>query len=102
MTMNNSPLNIGNSLGAQQTFAPKVNPLDYPSDTCSNCKNDVFIPGVIFKIIPGLELGQGAENVQVPIKVFVCSKCGELSNADKEILNSHKKTQEQIKSNIII
>lgn len=100
--MSNSPLNIGNSLGAE--FAPKVNPLDYPSDKCSNCNNEVFIPGVIFKIIPGLELGQGPDNVQIPIKVFVCSKCGELSNADKEILNTHEKVKESInkKSNIII
>ena len=98
--MTNSPLNIGNSLGAN--YAPKVNPLDYPSEKCTNCDNEIFIPGVIFKNVPGLELGQGAENVQIPIKVFVCSKCGELSSADKEILNSHNKTQEMLKTNITI
>lgn len=98
--MNNSPLNIGNTLGAN--YAPKVNPLDYPSDTCSNCGNEVFIPGVIFKNVSGIELGQGAETVQVPIKVFVCSKCGELSNADKEILNSHNNIKDTIKSNLTI
>lgn len=95
-------INLGNTLGSN-SFTPKVNPLDYPSDKCSNCGNEVFIPGIIFKTVPGLELGQGTENVQVPIKVFVCSKCGELSNYDKEILDAHAKTKESLKnSNIII
>ena len=98
--MNNN-LNIGNTLGSN-SFTPKVNPLDYPSDKCSNCQNETFIPAVIFKNVPGLELGQGTETVQVPIKVFVCSKCGELSNSDKEILSAHEKTKESLKSTKII
>lgn len=99
--MNNT--NIGGNTFGGNTFTPKVNPLDYPSDKCSACGNEVFIPGVIFKVIPGLELGQGTEDVQVPIKVFVCSKCGELSNLDKETLQHHNDVKEQVsKSGLII
>lgn len=95
--MNN---NIYDSLGKDISF-PKVNPLDYPSDKCSECGNEVYIPGIIFKNIPGIEFGQGTETVQVPIKVFVCSKCGELSNIDKETLNKKTNIVEPSK-NIII
>lgn len=94
--MNNSFNTDGNTFGSN-SFTPKVNPLDYPNDKCSACGNEVFIPGVIFKLIPGLELGQGkAENVQIPIKVFVCSKCGELSNMDKEVFKHHEKVKQQV------
>lgn len=94
---NNIP---GNTFGAN--YAPNVNPLDYPSDKCI-CGNEVYVPGIIFKNVPGIEMGQGAETVQVPIKVFVCSKCGELSNADKEIINHHNAVKETVnKSSIII
>lgn len=79
--------------------APKVNPLDYPSDKCSKCGNEVFVPGVIFKTIPGVIVGNGKDDVQVPLKVFVCSKCGELSDYDKKILNAK---EEKKSTNLII
>ena len=49
-------------------------------------------------------LGQGGTDyVPVPIKVFVCSKCGKLSPSDQKILNEEKKIKEQVtKTNIII
>lgn len=91
----------GNTLGNGFT-QPNVNPLNYPSESCS-CGNEVFIPGIIFKKVPGVVVGQGSEEVQVPIKVFVCSKCGELSPIDKETLEKNKKVQEDVKkSNLII
>ena len=91
--------NIGseNNIGAT---SPNINPLDYPSEGCSSCGNQVFIPGVIFKKVPGILLGQGTEVVQIPIKVFCCSKCGELSPYDKETLEEHDNIKE--KSNLII
>jgi hypothetical protein len=88
--------NIGSNSG------PNINPFEYPSEVCS-CGNEVFVPGVIFKKIPGVLIGQGSETAQVPIKVFCCSKCGELSPYDKEMLNDIKKTNEETKkTNLII
>lgn len=85
------------------TSTSAVNPLDYPTEKCS-CGNEVFVPGVIFKKVPGILLGQGSEDVQVPLKVFCCSKCGELSPYDKELLDEHSKMKENVekKTNLII
>lgn len=92
--------NLAGNLSANNM--PQVNPLDYPSETCE-CGNDIFIPGVIFKKIPGVVVGQGTETVQVPVKVFVCAKCGKLSPSDQKILEEAKKIKEQVtKSNLII
>ena len=66
---------------------PNVNPFEYPSVKCT-CGNEIFVPGVIFKDIPGVALGE-RENVHVPIKIFYCSKCGTLSPADKEMLSKY-------------
>lgn len=95
-----------NPVGMNPTgFNPKVNPLDYPMVECTNCGNHVFVPGIIFYSVPGLELGAGGETVDVPVKVFVCSKCGELSPQDQEIIRKHKEVKDSInttKSNLII
>ena len=91
----------GSDLGAN---APKINPLDYPTEKCS-CGNEIFIPGVIFKKIPGILIGQGNEDVQFPLKIFCCSKCGELSPYDKEMLEEHDKKKKKVmpkKTNLII
>ena len=81
---------------------PNVNPFEYPSEQCQ-CGNEVFIPGVIFKKIPGMVLGQGSEPVQVPLKVFCCSKCGELSPYDKETLEEAEKIKDAAnKTNLIL
>ena len=90
--------NIGSNSG------PNINPFEYPSEVCS-CGNEVFVPGVIFKKIPGVLVGQGSETAQVPIKVFCCSKCGELSPYDKETLEEHDNVKEKTevkKTNLII
>lgn len=92
-----------NLAGSMSGHMPQVNPLDYPSEVCE-CGNEIFMPGVIFKKVPGVMLGQGGTDyVPVPIKVFVCSKCGKLSPSDQKILNEEKKIKEQVtKTNIII
>lgn len=94
-------ITLGKNIGSN---TPNINPLDYPTETCS-CGNSVFVPGVIFKKVPGILVGQGSETVQLPLKVFCCSKCGELSPYDKEILEEHEKVKEQVepkKTNLII
>lgn len=64
--------------------SPQVNPFAYPSEVCPECQNEVFVPGVILKKVPGLLLGAGEETISVPIKVAVCSKCGALSESDRK------------------
>jgi len=64
--------------------APQINPFAYPSEVCPECQNEVFVPGVILKKVPGILLGAGEETVSVPIKVAVCSKCGALSESDRK------------------
>lgn len=85
----------------QTNALPNVDPLDYPSVKCPHCGSEVFVPGVIFKEIPGVLLGQ-ADTVAVPIKVFVCSKCGALSPDDEKILNEHAKVKEAADKNKLI
>lgn len=86
---------------------PQLNPFAYPSEKCENCGSEVFLPGVMFKRIPGLLIGAGTEEVDVPIKVAVCAKCGTLSPSDakmlKEKTDAAKNTQNnETKSNLII
>ena len=38
---------------------PAVNPFSYPSEICSECGSEVFVPGVIMKKVPGILLGEG-------------------------------------------
>lgn len=64
--------------------SPQVNPFAYPSEVCPECQNEVFVPGVILKKVPGILLGAGEETITVPIKVAVCSKCGALSESDRK------------------
>lgn len=102
--MENSKL-FGNAAGTNANI-PAVNPLDYPSEVCPNCGCEVFVPGIIFKKVPGMLIGQGSETTQVPLKVFICANCRELSPYDKNILkeraNMKDKNKETTKSNLII
>lgn len=63
---------------------PSVNPMDYPTAKCEKCGNTLFKANVIFKEIPGLVVGK-TETYYYPMKVFVCTNCGELSPLDKQI-----------------
>lgn len=63
-----------------------VNPLDYPSVVCPDCGCQTFVPAMVFKRIPGIAVGAGAEEQEVALKVFICSNCGGLSPRDREVL----------------
>ena len=85
--------------------SPQVNPFAYPSEVCEECGNYVFQPGLIFKVVPGILLGQGTESVPVPVKVACCSKCGALSPLDRKMLEEEERTAKQAeekKSSLII
>lgn len=55
-----------------------VDPLSYPSITCDECGNQYYKQVVVFKRIPGVVTGNGAEPTILPIPVYVCDKCGKL------------------------
>lgn len=98
--MENSKL-FGNTAGTVNM--PAVNPLNYLSEVCPNCGCEIFAPGIIFKKIPGVLVGQGSEDTQVPLKVFYCVKCKELSPFDKKMIEKGKqKVEESKKSNLIV
>ena len=66
-------------LGAGKTMKPsgqKINPLDYENIKCDKCGNETFESAFIIKNIPGLVMGNGSEDVQYPLDVVVCKKCG--------------------------
>jgi len=55
---------------------PKFNPLKYENIKCDKCGNETFESAFIIKNIPGLVMGQGNEDIQYPLDVVVCKKCG--------------------------
>ena len=79
---------LGNDTGRAS-----INPLNYENVKCPSCGCIVYNEGVVFKRIPGLEAGNGTEDVIYPIPVFVCAKCGELLPEHKEKLMNEKKSQ---------
>ena len=86
--------------------AQQINPFEYPDEICSECGHNVFIPGVIFKMVPGILLGSGSpEPESVPIKVACCAKCGALAPSDKKAydeMSGKKKDNETKKSGSLI
>lgn len=96
-----------NLLGNNGSAMPgNVNPFDYPSEVCE-CGCEIFVPGVIFKKIPGVLAGAGAQEMQFPVKIFYCSKCGKISPYDNEMMEKAKQMKAQIesannKSNLIL
>lgn len=78
---------------------PVVNPLKYPSVTCDNCGGELFEEKLILKKIPGVVVGNGTEDVNYPVPVLVCSKCGTIEKSYRDLLEKGKKYQEENKQN---
>ena len=89
-----------------QGMGPQIDPFNYPSVKCDKCGHEVFRQGVIFKKLPGLLMGGGAEDVNYPLPVYVCDKCGTIpdefvsKSAAKEILGETEEKKEE--SSILI
>lgn len=92
--------NINTDLLNSANSTISVNPLKYPSVVCDNCGCETFIPGYVFKKIPGVALGRGMEEQIVPIEVCVCSKCGELMPEYKAKAEEAQKNNDNV--NLII
>ena len=83
----------------QQMTMPDLNLFEYPEEICSECGNNVFAPGIIFKKVPGVALGEGGDTVTVPIKVAYCTKCGALSPSDREVYDKETAKAAEKKKN---
>lgn len=80
----------------EQINGPQFNPFDYPDEVCSECGHNVFVPGVVFKKVPGILVGDGTrEYVPIPLKVAVCQKCGAMSPSDKKTFDEAEKNKEK-------
>lgn len=91
-----------NNLNSQANM--RVNPLDYPSIPCENCGCEYYKQVAVFKKIPGVAVGAGAEPIIYPIPVYICNKCGELMSEYKKDFEKDKNTSanNQTNSQIIL
>lgn len=76
-----------------------INPLNYDNVACPVCGSIVYNEGIVFKNIPGLEAGNGTEDVAFPIPVVYCANCGALLPEYKEKL---VKTKDEKKTSLIV
>lgn len=77
----------------------QVNPFEYPNEKCE-CGNETFVPGYIVKKVPGMLVGASDEKeVGIPLKVFLCAKCGALSPTDKKMIKEETKSAKSTKKN---
>ena len=78
---------------------PIVNPLKYPSVKCDNCGGELFEEKIILKKIPGLIAGTGSEDINYPVSVLACSKCGTIEKTYRDLIEKGEKTQEKQENN---
>lgn len=55
---------------------PAVDPRNYETIKCDKCGGIVFDNKYILKRVSGMELGQGAKPMMLPLNILVCAKCG--------------------------
>jgi hypothetical protein len=88
---------------ANQTRQLRINPKDYPSVVCPDCGSKIFMPAAMFKKIPGVLVGSGAEEQIFPVQVYICAKCHTLMpDMGFEELENEPEEKQLTKSNIII
>lgn len=59
----------GNQMGG-------IDPRGYETVKCDKCGCIQFVPQYILKRVSGMELGQGAKPMLIPLNIFACAKCG--------------------------
>ena len=89
--------------GNVPSIASKNDPRDYETIKCDKCGGIVFDNKTILKKVSGMEVGQGAKPVLVPLPVLVCNKCGAILADDIKGYKLEKDLENNPKeSNIII
>lgn len=78
--MNNDLLLNGG--GIPSIGKPKIDPRDYETIKCSHCGGIIFEEKYVLKKVSGVELGQGARDMMIPLNVLVCSQCHNIMDSD--------------------
>lgn len=81
----------GNNLGA-------IDVLKYETKTCDKCGYNIFEAKYIIKKIPGLVVGAGAEDVDYPVSVFCCAKCGAIMKELRDEIEAGEKRAKENKN----
>ena len=81
---------------------PKIIPTNYPQIVCDNCGHNVFRTGIVIYNIPGLEIGNGSDDYQYPVPVYVCDKCGTILKMHREDLGMEQQKEEKSNSSLIL
>jgi uncharacterized Zn finger protein len=55
---------------------PAVDPRNYETIKCDKCGSIQFVNQYVLKKVSGMELGQGAKPMMLPLNILVCAKCG--------------------------
>lgn len=61
---------------------PAVDPRNYETIKCDKCGSIQFVNQYVLKKVSGMELGQGAKPMMLPLNILVCAKCGAILTDD--------------------
>lgn len=73
----------------------KINPLKYPNVKCDKCGCETFTQAVILKKISGIEVGTGSQDQIINLPVYICTKCGEILEEDRNLYKLNEKTSDE-------
>ena len=80
-----------------------LNPYKYPQVKCDKCGHNIFKSAFILNKIPGLEVGNGTQDIEYPTQVFICDNCGTILKSYREDIEKLSNSPEEPKkSNLII
>ena len=68
--------------GSVPNVGPSADPRKYKTIHCSKCNSIQFVNQYVLKRVSGMELGQGAKDMMIPLNVLVCAKCGAILDDD--------------------
>lgn len=94
--------------GGVPPVGQKTDPRKYETIKCDKCGSIQFERQYIMKKVPGMEVGQGAKPIFVPMDIMVCAKCGAIWSEDirgyklENDLGLEQNQTEEKNSNIIV
>jgi len=80
----------------------KFNPYKYPRITCDKCGHDVFQTAIILNKIPGIVVGNGADDIEYPTEIYVCAKCGTILKSYRDDIEKLSKVEDESKKSSLI
>ena len=68
--------------GGVPTVGANSDPRKYKTIHCSKCNGIQFVNQYVLKKVSGMEIGQGAKDMMIPLNILVCAKCGAILDDD--------------------